>query len=191
MSEDALLLVRANQRRGLQHPLVFDLLIGEQPDRVNLSGFKIPGTLAEQAGKGAGNIPFRGLKVRVELLSPPFLGVGHPPFSAQVGIIRAVKILRFLSDEQMDVVGKVLGLGKALKTVRNKVFLQRKIVPQRRVQGNRLAGKPPDPVHDDFIGHVIHAGKRPDAGSALGEVAEKLVVGQMFFDPVIDRKGLG
>ena len=70
------------------------------------------------------------------------LRLDHPAFPFQMGIIRPVEILSLLADEQVDVVGKVLGQGKTLESVCNEVFLQgekvwaENLVPQE-VQTNR------------------------------------------------------
>jgi hypothetical protein len=108
-----------------------------------------------------------------------------------MGIIRPVEILSLLADEQVDVVGKVLGQGKTLESVCNEVFLQGEKVPERCMEGNRLPGEPPHPVDDHLVGYVIDPGKGPDPCAALGEMGKELVVGKMVFHAVIEGEGLG
>jgi hypothetical protein len=108
-----------------------------------------------------------------------------------MGIIGAVEVLGVFPHEEMDIIGEILGKGKTFETVCDEVLLEGELVPEGCMEGDGLAGESSDAVSNNLIGDSEKPGEGTNPAAAGVEVVEDLLIGEMFFHPVVEGEGLG
>jgi len=119
-----------------------------------------------------------------------FLGGCHATLAAQKGKAAAVDELGIAAAKEIDVAGVVLGFGKGLEAVSDKILIEGYQGQEGVVNPLSPAGEPLDAILNQFIADVQLPGDIPIAGGCFEGIHDGGIIDGLLYI-VIQGEGLG